>query len=67
MVLFTSSAVLAPQAMVKYNTMPMVYDNSQPARIGLLRRDAANADEMQWFNVRPLLLCCRPPNSVRLN
>ena len=38
--------------MVKHNTMPMVYDNSQPARIGLLRRDAENADDMQWFEAR---------------
>jgi len=42
--------------MVKHNTLPMVYDNSCPARIGLLRRDAASADEMQWFEVCPLHL-----------
>lgn len=40
--------------MVKHNTMPMVYDNSQPARIGLLRRNAEDAADMQWFDVRAL-------------
>ena len=39
---------------MKHNTLPMVYDNSRPARIGLLRRDAVDADNVQWFEVRPL-------------
>ena len=39
---------------MKNNTLPMVYDNSRPARIGLLRRDATSADDMQWFDVRPV-------------
>lgn len=47
-----SEVHVCAQAMVKHNTMPMVYDNSQPARIGLLRRDAADAFDMQWFDVR---------------
>ncbi len=40
--------------MVKHNTLPMVYDNSRPARIGLLRRDAADAANVQWFEAGPL-------------
>lgn len=39
------------QVMVKHNTLPMVYDNSRPARIGLLRRNAISADDIQWFEV----------------
>ena len=39
---------------MKHNTLPMVYDNSRPARIGVLRREASDASGMQWFEVRPV-------------
>ena len=58
--------------MVKHNTLPMVYDNSRSARIGLLRRDAADAAEVQWFEVGLFCALSRfhtsfvKPSSLRL-
>lgn len=37
--------------MISHGTLPMAFDASRPARIGLLPRNAQDDSQMRWFEV----------------
>eukprot|EP00967_Tisochrysis_lutea_P013692 scaffold15312_cov30-Tisochrysis_lutea.AAC.1 len=49
--MFLASRALCLQAMVKQNSLPIVWVKERPARIGLVPKQAKSTDAIKWFEM----------------